>query len=193
MPRLTIELVPSSCWFSNVRSQVTAAVWDKLRKQVYKIAHRRCEICSGRGRQHPVECHEVWLFNDTLYTQTLVRLQALCPKCHQVKHIGLASVQDKFYEARAHLMNVNQWTQPSDADLYIEACFEKWAQRSNHSWTLNIDYLKQFGVDVNALCTERLSQVTDLEIQREITSPLNILAAETFDPFDHIINNERVS
>ncbi len=32
--RLTVELVPSTCWYTNVRSHVPKAVWDRLRRQV---------------------------------------------------------------------------------------------------------------------------------------------------------------
>ena len=55
-PRLTIELVPSTCWFSNVRSNISKQDWDRLRKETYKKANYRCEICGGVGRNHPVEC-----------------------------------------------------------------------------------------------------------------------------------------
>ena len=33
--RLTIELVPSPCWFNNLRTRIPHAAWDKLRKKVY--------------------------------------------------------------------------------------------------------------------------------------------------------------
>lgn len=59
-PRLTIELVPKTCWFSNVRDRVSRQDWDRIRSQVYEQADRRCEVCGGRGSRHPVECHEVW-------------------------------------------------------------------------------------------------------------------------------------
>jgi hypothetical protein len=32
--RLTVELVPSTCWYTNVRSNVSKAVWDRLRRRV---------------------------------------------------------------------------------------------------------------------------------------------------------------
>ncbi len=59
--QLTIELVPSTSWYNNVRSIVTRAQWDKLRAIVYDKAWHLCEICEGVGPKHPVECHEVWL------------------------------------------------------------------------------------------------------------------------------------
>jgi len=32
--KLTIELVPQTCWFSNVRSEVTSQMWDLLKKRL---------------------------------------------------------------------------------------------------------------------------------------------------------------
>ena len=87
---LTIELVPSTCWFSNVRDHVSKSIWDKLRKATYRQSNYRCEICGDRGSKHPVECHEIWHYDDDKYIQTLTGLTALCPDCHRVKHIGLA-------------------------------------------------------------------------------------------------------
>jgi hypothetical protein len=77
--RLTVELVPSTCWYTNVRSNVSKAVWDRLRRRVAAEAGKRCEICGGRGRRWPVECHEVWHYDDATKVQRLERLVALCP------------------------------------------------------------------------------------------------------------------
>ena len=42
--RLTVELVPSTCWYTNVRSHVPKTVWDRLRRQVAAAAGDRCEM-----------------------------------------------------------------------------------------------------------------------------------------------------
>jgi hypothetical protein len=197
MPRLTIELVPSSCWFSNVRSNVPSSVWEVLKKQTAKLTRYRCEICAGRGRRWPVECHEVWLYDDKTHTQTLVRLIALCPMCHKVKHIGLASVNGEFDEVRAHLMKVNQWPQQATADAYIARAFHIFEERSQHEWALDISYLKQFGIDPAAF--SRPVDVTVRILPVMIPSgviPKSIapyVSAADFDPFDHIICEERVA
>lgn len=144
--RLTVELVPSTCWYKNVRSQVSKAVWDRLRRQVAAEAGQRCEICGGRGRRWPVECHEVWHYDDTAKVQRLDRLVALCPACHQVKHAGFASKQGKLGEVVAQLVAVNGWGE-ADVELYLEAVFETWAARSRHQWTLDITVLQsRYGV-----------------------------------------------
>src|SRR6266487_2075486 len=93
--RLTVELVPETSWYNNVRALVDELGWDRIRRQMYRQADYRCEICGGRGPEHPVECHEVWRYDDRTRVQLLVRMIALCPVCHQVKHIGLANGQGR--------------------------------------------------------------------------------------------------
>jgi hypothetical protein len=145
--RLTVELVPSTCWYTNVRSNVSKAVWDRLRRQVAAAAGNRCEVCGGRGRRWPVECHEVWAYDDNQRIQRLERLVALCPACHQVKHAGLASKRGRLEAVVEHLAEVNGWT-ADDAGLYLEAAFEIWAARSRHQWRLDISVLRaRYGIE----------------------------------------------
>ena len=146
-PQLTIELVPQTCWFSNVRSEVSAADWDRLRKAIAIDAGNKCEICGGRGPKWPVECHEIWEYDDTMHRQTLLGLTALCPSCHEVKHIGLANVRGRGHIAAKHLAAVNGWTQPQ-ADTYIAEQFAVWEGRSRFEWTLDLSWLQQCGIVV---------------------------------------------
>jgi Domain of unknown function (DUF5710) len=146
-PRLTIELVPKSCWYSNVRSEVTPQSWEILKKRTFKAANYRCEICGGRGNQHPVECHEVWDYDDTRHIQKLARLIALCPACHECKHIGFANVRGRGDIAAAHLASVNQWSVAVVGD-YIGECFELWERRSQFKWSLDISCLESLGIGV---------------------------------------------
>ena len=141
--RLTIELVPKTSWYNNVRALVDELGWDRIRRQVYRQADYRCEVCGGRGPEHPVECHEVWHYDDRTRVQMLVRMIALCPACHQVKHIGFANVRGKGAQARAHLARVNGWTL-EQADAYISEAFRVWAQRSQGPWTLDLEGLRPY-------------------------------------------------
>lgn len=144
-PILTVELVPATSWCSNLRSELRRKDWDFLRKRQYKIANHRCELCGGVGRRHPVECHEIWAFDDESHIQTLTGLIALCPPCHEVKHIGLAAVRGNLVRALAHLSYINRWD-VEDAGRYVEESFRIHAERSEHSWELNLDWLKQFQI-----------------------------------------------
>jgi hypothetical protein len=47
-------------WYTNVRSHVSKAEWERPRKMVSARAGHVCEICGGRGSKWPVECQEVF-------------------------------------------------------------------------------------------------------------------------------------
>jgi hypothetical protein len=145
-PRLTVELVPKTCWFSNVHDRVSREDWDRMRAQVYEHAGRRCEVCGGRGSKHPVECHEVWEYDETTCVQRLVRMIALCPACHEVKHMGLAGIKGRGEIAAAHLAEVNGWTAQVTA-VYIDQAFDVWKARSARTWSLDVSALTAYGVD----------------------------------------------
>lgn len=140
MTKLTIELVPSTSWFNNVRTQVSTQEWDIIRHAVYAKANNVCEICGGKGKKHAVECHEIWEYDDKEHIQKLTGMIALCPGCHRVKHIGRAQIQGEYGIALSHLAKVNGWTK-EDAQLYVEAQFEQWAKRSKYQWKLDISIL----------------------------------------------------
>jgi len=144
---LTIELVPRTCWFSNVRDHVRPSEWDKLRKESYEKANNCCEICGGRGKQHAVECHEIWIYDDNRFAQTLKGLISLCPKCHDVKHYGRAELQGRGDVVKAHLTKVNGWTN-DQTNLHIELASQIWIERSKHEWHLNFDWLTSKGIAV---------------------------------------------
>lgn len=142
-PRLTIELVPATSWYSNVRSHVTPSQWEVIKKAVARNAGYVCEICGGQGPSHPVECHEVWEYNDAELIQRLVGLVALCPDCHRVKHIGLAYSRGQGPAAERHLRRVNGWS-IEQARAYIEQAFITWRERSRYEWALDLRYLEEF-------------------------------------------------
>jgi len=145
-PRLTVELVPATCWYSNLRSELPKERWGLLRRAVYRQASNRCEVCGGRGPRHPVECHEVWLYDDDRHVQKLERMIALCPACHECKHMGHANVTGNGARARRHLAQINGWT-ASQVDQYLERVFVVWQRRSQHPWRLDLSTLAAYGID----------------------------------------------
>ena len=140
---LQIELIPRTSFFKNVRSEVSQREWDTLRKKVYKRNNHKCEICNGKGYRHPVECHEKWHYNFETNVQKLIGLEALCPNCHKVKHIGLALSQGRGDRSIKHLMKVNGISE-NDAIAYIEQVFQDWEYKSQFNWILDLSYLNEF-------------------------------------------------
>jgi len=141
-PKLTIELVPKGQWGMNLRSELPRAAWNRLRRDTYKAADYHCEVCGGVGSKHPVECHERWRYDDDTKTQVLEGLIALCPACHEVKHIGRAGAVGRLEHAVAHLMKVNGW-EADRALEYIDDAFSLWAKRSQAEWTLDLSWLHE--------------------------------------------------
>jgi hypothetical protein len=150
--KLTIELVPKTCWYTNVRSNVTSDEWDIIRKKCYKEAGNKCEICEETGKEqgykHNVECHEIWEYDDRNHIQKLIRLIALCPNCHKTKHVGFAQINGDEEIVINQLMFVNKISE-EHARNYIKTCFNKWAERSQHEWELDITYLDTYMMDDN--------------------------------------------
>lgn len=141
---LTIELVPETSWFTNVRSNISRSEWDVIRKKCYKKANHKCEICGDighfQGFTHKVEAHEIWEFDDKNHTQKLIGLIALCPKCHKTKHVGLASVKGEEKIVIDQLIKVNEMSK-AEVVKYIEEAFKLWTERSKIDWKVDISYL----------------------------------------------------
>lgn len=145
-PKLLIELIPTTCHYSNVRTTVKKKEWDKIRFISYELANNKCEICGdigkNQGYNHNVECHEIWEYDDENKVQKLIGLISLCPTCHQVKHIGRAIAIGKHKQAYAQLMKVNKWSQKQVEEHILES-FEIHKERSKHEWGLDLSILTE--------------------------------------------------
>ena len=139
--KLTIELVPETSWYTNVRSEVSKDVWTAIKQKTRARAGDRCEICGGVGPKWPVECHEVWAYDDIEHVQKLVGFIALCPDCHQVKHIGFATTQGKLEEAIEHFKRVNEL---DSAREYLIEVWNKWEERNLYKWKLDLRFIKEY-------------------------------------------------
>jgi 5-methylcytosine-specific restriction endonuclease McrA len=148
--KLTLDLVPASCFFTNVRAFVSKKQWDTIRFKVYSKAYDTCEICGGIGPAHAVECHEIFEYNDSELIQKLTGMIALCPNCHNTKHFGLSELQGKRVKILKHFMKVNK-VNKTDAEKYISEQFIIWAKRSKYRWALDISLLKDYGINVEKI------------------------------------------
>ena len=149
-PKLTIELIPSTSHYKNVRTILPTKEWDRLRKASYKKANFKCQICgdigTNQGYKHNLECHEIWAYQKD-GTQLLKELVSLCPKCHQVKHIGRTIAIKKGKEAFKHISKVNKWDMKL-VEAYVGSCFQEHKERSKIKWKLNVSILtEKLGVD----------------------------------------------
>jgi hypothetical protein len=137
--KLTIELVPETSWFNNLRSQMTRRDWDKIRKQTYENYNCKCAICGSEGRMN---CHEVWEYDDIKFKQTLLGFIALCDMCHHVKHIGLANILANkgrldYEMVIAHFTKVNNCDRKT-FEKHREKAYEVWEKRSSYQWNVDL-------------------------------------------------------
>lgn len=150
---LFVDLVPASCWFTNVRSCVSKRDWERLRRLVIGRAGERCEICgSGEDRDRQprprwLEVHERWAYDYTTWVQSLRRLICLCTDCHTTTHFGLAQAKGLGQEAYEHLKRVTGMPD-AQARVHVSSAFRLWRERSRHQWTLDLSMLKDAGVTV---------------------------------------------
>ncbi|MCZ1012040.1 DNA primase [Streptomyces lydicus] len=145
---LFVDLVPRSCWFTNVRSCVARKDWDRLRRMIYGRADNRCEVCGatpGASGKPRLEAHERWDFDEATRTQTLKRLICLCSNCHMVTHFGFAQVRGLEGRAFAHLLKVTGMTERQGRQ-HVQSAFLTWQQRSTHRWELDLSILTTAGI-----------------------------------------------
>jgi Domain of unknown function (DUF5710) len=148
---LFVDLVPSSCWFTNVRSCVSQRDWERLRMMITTRAGRRCEICHrGEDRESGrwLEAHERWDFDHQTKVQALRRLICLCTSCHTATHYGLAKLTGKDSEAFRHICRVTRLPARQVKDQ-IDLAFAVWQIRSLGTWELDLGILLNAGVTLN--------------------------------------------
>ena len=137
--KLTIELVPSTSWFRNLRMLVSRSQWDTVRKKVYADYDHRCGICRAEER---LNCHEIWEYDDRMHVQKLVGLIALCNMCHHVKHMGHANILASegkldLEEVVKHFIKVNGCRR-ARFEKHKQQAFDRWRKRSEHEWTVDL-------------------------------------------------------
>lgn len=136
--KLTIELVPKTCWYSNLRTQIRDGDWDRISKEAR--AAGVCAVCGAAGVR--LSCHERWEYDDERGTQRLLGFVALCDRCHGVKHIGrvgrLATEDPRqahlLEDTIEHFMLVNGVDRQTFEAHKTEA-FAVWRERGTRQWT----------------------------------------------------------
>ncbi len=142
--KLTIELVPETSFYNNVRSVVSSRQWDIIRKGSYQESENKCAICGASGR---LNCHEIWEYDDTKHIQHLKGFKALCTNCHNIKHFGLAHLHAS--EGRfdinlliQHFCKVNNCTKKTFEEHSKEVITE-WKKRSKIEWRIDFGDYKE--------------------------------------------------
>jgi hypothetical protein len=147
---LFVEMVPRSCWFTNVRSCVLPQDWERLRRTVCARAGHTCEVCgtaADRAAGRRLDVHERWAYRDRTSVQALRRLICVCDACHLTTHLGYANVTGRADQALAHLRAVTGMTD-AEVSRHVRAANDLWTTRSARVWTLDLSMLTDAGVTV---------------------------------------------
>ena len=67
--KLGFEMVPDSCWYSNLRSILSAEQWNAVRRDAYSRAEGKCMICGAPSER--LEAHERWSYDEENCIQKL--------------------------------------------------------------------------------------------------------------------------
>lgn len=141
-PKLGFELVPDSCWYSNLRSILTPAQWDVVRKDAYARARGRCMIC-GAECARP-EAHERWEYDEKNAVQRLADVVAVCRSCHEVIHIGRTQLMGREREAEEHFRKVNGCSYAEYRKALGEANETHRRRNRIPEWKLDLTLLQRF-------------------------------------------------
>jgi hypothetical protein len=139
--KLTIELVPKTCWYTNLRTQIGSSDWDRISKETRVSGV--CAICGATDLR--LSCHERWEYDDGHGIQRLRGFVALCDACHGVKHIGrigrLATEDPRLAhlleDTIEHFMRVNGVDRQT-FDAHKAEAFAVWRQRGAQQWTTEL-------------------------------------------------------
>lgn len=144
VPVLLPDMLPTTTWESNLRTILSDAEWDRLRKFCYQAAGNTCIACGSRGEPH-VEAHEAWKFDEATGIQTLRGLLCLCPTCHKAKHLGYANRIGRLPQVLDRLMWLNDWDEPTLA-RELAKVEQRQEELSKRAWTLDLSFLRTYGV-----------------------------------------------
>lgn len=140
--KLNFELVPDSCWYSNLRSILSPAQWGVVRKEAYSRADGKCMICGAKTNR--LEAHEQWEYDEDDCVQKLKDVVAICRACHEVIHIGRTSLLGNEARASEHFMKVNGCTYAEYRKALGEANEAHRRRNEVPEWKLDLSYLKKF-------------------------------------------------
>ena len=140
--KLEFELVPDSCWYSNLRSILAPAQWDVVRREAYARANGKCMICGEPATR--LEAHERWSYDEEKGIQKLKDVVAVCRSCHEVIHIGRTQLLGNEERACAHFMKVNGCSYSEYRKALGEANEAHRRRNKVPEWKLDLTYLKKF-------------------------------------------------
>lgn len=136
---LSIELIPKTAWYKNVRSTVPCSVWMEIR-----VLHLR-HFCVYCGTEHELNLHEIWQWDDIRHVQKLTGFETVCFLCHNIKHLAFGGImiEQGVIERKDLVKHYCQVNDCSAKDFERDAfeAMKVWEERSKFVWILDMTYL----------------------------------------------------
>ena len=144
--KLTIELIPSTVWYSSIyqfyKKSNQLDKWRELKEFLFETEGKKCWIC-GKETNY-LQAHEFWEYDDYKHIQKLKSIHHVCDLCHKIKHIGFwchsLEGNQKLIRQRLtkdnlikHFCNVNNCSF-LEFIQHEEEAFRIWARRSKNKW-----------------------------------------------------------
>lgn len=140
--KLNFELVPDSCWCSNLRTILSKKQWDYIRKDAIERAGKKCSICGKQTSR--LEAHEQWIYDEEKCVQKLSNVIAVCKDCHSAIHIGRTSLVGDVESAENHYMKINDCSYAEMRKDLGQANIEHQRRNKKSDWKLDLSWLERF-------------------------------------------------
>ena len=140
--KLNFELVPDSCWYSNLRTILSKAQWDFIKADAKNRAQGKCMICGKKTTR--LEAHEKWSYDEKSCTQKLEDVLSICHDCHSVIHIGRTQLKGDEERAEKHFMVVNGCSYAEYRKALGKANEDHKRRNQISEWKLDLTYLKRY-------------------------------------------------
>ena len=138
--KLTMDLIPKGAWGSSLSKQLSKDDWDTLRQFAFSKARGECSICGCKTNE--LDAHEVWFFDKQNSTQTLKNIQALCTRCHGVKHFRNSERLGYGQNAKRHFLKVNCCSELDFANHCFESMLDFEEKNKIYRWKISVDFAK---------------------------------------------------
>jgi hypothetical protein len=135
--RLQIQPLPNSTWGISLAHKLDTETWNFIRRECYKIAGYRCEICRAEGEMN---AHELWVYDDKKLLQIFNGVECCCVLCHNTHHFGRSSLVfnlPQIEELIRHWCRVNKLTF-ADFVRHRDEVFALSAMRASKTYTVMI-------------------------------------------------------
>jgi len=143
MLKLIPVLVPKPLWGINAHDLLAWETWQHIRRDTFAQDNHVCVICE---QQLPLECHEVFSYDDTAGVAVLEKLESRCTDCHACNHLGRLRKRnpDEFRHALVRIGRLNKM-KPEEVVLLVKEAFRLHSTRTK-SWELKVapDLLRSY-------------------------------------------------